>query len=189
MIMKTSLALASMSALVLMACNPYRPGTMEPATPNGSVRTTGCIDIAIDLISDPQAAGFATELRMGNRCDSAVTVDLGQIRATIRHGNGQISEMRVYDPEYQLRPALLDARARGREVLEYQLVEPGVVPGPNAELCLDIAGVDRGEPSSLPVVACTPVASASTDATVEYPDRTALRLSRTAATARDLEDA
>lgn len=155
--MQTSLALVFSCALVLTACNPYRPGTMEPTTPNGAVRTTGCIDVAIDRVEDYQAVGFATELRMGNRCDAPVMVDLGQIRATMRHGDGRVSAMQVYDPDLELRPALLDARARGREVLEYQPIRPGVTPGPNAELCLDIAEIDRGEPSSLPIVACTPL--------------------------------
>jgi hypothetical protein len=62
--------------------------------------------------------------------------------------------MRAFDPERQIRPVTLDARRVGRENIEYQLVGGN---GHVTQLCLDLAGIDAGEPSPVPVVTCMSV--------------------------------
>ncbi len=145
-------------ALILCGCAGYKPGSLQHKS-RGQVRTVGCLDIAVEALSDPQAEGPAANIRFGNRCDAAVVVDLGAITATARYRDGSAAELIVYDPRNTLRPAKLDARAAGWEVFEYHRSSIFDNGGIVEELCLDLAAVDRQEPSADPVVACVPVGS------------------------------
>lgn len=146
--------------LALMACySNYQPGTLAPVTGVGAVQTAGCLDIAVEPVDDQVAAGPVAEIRLGNRCDGAVLIDLASIAATVRLDDGRVGVMRVYDPMGVIRPALLDGRSMAREVLEYHLV-PGEAHGRAArQLCLDFRAVDQNDPSPLPVVSCVPLPS------------------------------
>ena len=155
--MSKTLPLTLTGAFLLMACYPtYQPGTLVAYTQAGTVRTTGCLDIAVEPSGDPAAAGPAAEIRIGNRCDTGVRVDLARIDATIRLDDGRSATMVIYDPMGEIRPALLDGRSMAREVLEFH---PASSRGHGVarQLCLDFRAIDQEDPSPLPVVSCIPL--------------------------------
>ena len=150
-------ALACSLSVFLAACGgTYEPATLSANTPDGN-RTVGCLDVAVDGHSDPQAAGPVAKITVGNRCNTAVVVDYRAIRATVRYRDGHIGRSEVYDPNYSLRPVTLDARRQGWEAFEYhptRVSEHSRVP---ETLCLDLAGLDRDQPALQPVEACVSV--------------------------------
>ena len=158
-----SLSRLCLLLLVLPAC-AYRPDTLAVVTAGpdaGQLRTIGCLDFAISPLSDPEAEGPAAELIFANRCDEAVVVDLGAIRATAVLFDGSRLALWPYDPEGELRRATLDARARANENIEYQL--PASLQEHPQHLCLDISAVDTGARPGPRVVACVR-ATGATDA-------------------------
>jgi len=165
-----SLSRICLLLVALPAC-AYRPDTLSvvPAGPDaGQLRTVGCLDFAISPLIDPEAEGPAVELTFANRCDEAVVVDLGAIRATAVLGDGSRFSLWPYDPDSELRRATLDARARATENIEYQL--PASLREHPQHLCLDISAVDSGARPGPRVVACvraTGVADASEVASSE----------------------
>ncbi len=134
-----------------VACRGYRPGTLTPEA-SGEVRTVGCIDVAVVPVRDSAAVGPVAGFTFANRCDAAVRVNLGAIRAVGEYYAGARQPMALFDPNREVRPGMLEARAIAREVLEYQLPSaPGSLP---ARLCLDLAGIDPAAALDRPVIAC-----------------------------------
>jgi hypothetical protein len=146
------------AALALAACGTYKPGSLGGGNPYG-IHTVGCLDVTVESLSDDKAEGPAAKLQFGNRCNAAVLVDFAAIQATVRYRDGHQARARIHDPENTLRPVLLDVRQQGWEAFEYQPIDSdsdddGRVP---EALCLDLAGMDRHEPSAAPVMACVAV--------------------------------
>lgn len=149
---------AVVAALAMAACGSYKPGTLGGGSPHG-MHTVGCLDVTVESLSEDKAEGPAAKLHFGNRCNAAVLVDFAAIQATVRYRDGREDRAQIYDPESTLRPVLLDVRQQGWEAFEYQPVDSdsdhdGAVP---EALCLDLAGMDRNEPSAVPVMACVAV--------------------------------
>ena len=140
--------------LVISGCG-YRPGTLklpERCPASGELRTAGCLDFAVCPFRDPEAEGPAVAIAFANRCDQAVKVDLGALKATGLLRDGRRVAMTAYDPDGELRPAKLDARREGRENIEYQV--PTHIAERPVTLCLDFSGVDAGADEPRPVIAC-----------------------------------
>jgi hypothetical protein len=142
-------------ALALVSgCQGYQAGTFRHfnAELAGERRTVGCLDVAVADTNDAEALGPVAGITIANRCDVAVTVDIGAIRATGRRPDGDVIALRAYDPAWEIRPARLEARSVATEYIEYQ-------PPPQQELlftewCLDLARVDAKRPSDAPVLVC-----------------------------------
>lgn len=141
------------AALALSACAAYRPGSLLSEY-HPTSQTVGCLDIAVDSLSDTKASGPAAKVHVGNRCNTAVVVDYRAIRATVEYADGHIGVSQVFDPELTLRPILLDARRRGWEAFEYHPVDPDDDDRVPSRLCLDISRIDRDQPSSVEVPIC-----------------------------------
>ncbi len=104
------------------ACATYRPGSFDMSgEPMLGERTTaGCLDLAVDVARDAVATGPVVQYSFGNRCDRASTIDLGNVRVTGRTASGEEVTMVAYDPYNDIKPLPLDARAFGRERIEYR---------------------------------------------------------------------
>lgn len=109
--------------LLVFACHAYQPGSIPGST-------VGCLDVGVELESDPLAEGPVAAYTIGNRCDAAVVVDLGAVRATA--GGRQVSH---YDPRGEIRPKVLEARSVATENIEY-------AAHPGDRLCLDLSRID-----------------------------------------------
>lgn len=119
----------------------------------------GCLDLAVESREDTEAQGPVVRYVFGNRCDTPVVVDLATIKATVRYRDGRESRMAVFDPHGVIRPGVLEAHARGWEVLEYQPVDPADEGAVADVLCLDLSRVDRDQPRPGPVSACVKIGS------------------------------
>jgi hypothetical protein len=106
---------------VIAGCG-YRAGSFSgPGGPFAGERAVvGCLDVAVAAHRDVAAEGPVIAYEFGNRCDRPVTVDLGGVIVRGRTAAGREIELAPYDPERALRPARLEARRSGREVIEYR---------------------------------------------------------------------
>jgi len=77
----------------------------------------------------------------GNRCDKPVVVDLAAARVYGQTHEGDEIKLYAFDPLREIRSMLIDARASGREAIEY----------PSASkferVCLDAAAIAHSTPS------------------------------------------
>lgn len=105
------------------ACSTYKPGSFvsrgEPFV--GELTTAGCLDLAVAVTREAIAPGPVVNYQFGNRCDRAQTIDLQRVTVTGRTSNGEEVAMVPYDPYGEMVPLPLDARAAGRERIEYRL--------------------------------------------------------------------
>lgn len=104
------------------ACATYRAGSFEASGEPflGERTTAGCLDLAVDVARDAVATGPVVQYAFGNRCDRAATIDLASVRVTGRTASGEEVAMVPYDPYNEIRALPLDARAFGRERIEYR---------------------------------------------------------------------
>lgn len=139
-------------ALGLLGCSRYSAGSFHGGGRDftGQYVTVGCLDVAIASDHDPVAPGPVVDYQFGNRCDRAVPVDLGAIRATGRTPSGEEVALVPYDPYREIRGLRLEARTAGRERLEYRkardfgtdvvqicLALDGLTEAPGGRVCVD----------------------------------------------------
>lgn len=115
------LALISM----LAGCSPgYQPGNLiaPNAIGDGQGVTVDCLDIAVDLGSDPKVREDhpVVEISFANRCEVPVKVDLTRMKVTARYPDGTLHELTPYDPWSSIRPGVLDPLMVGQEAIEYR---------------------------------------------------------------------
>jgi hypothetical protein len=136
-----------------LACNPspYTPGALlSPPTcdagPQGAVvasRRVGCIDVRIALACNRVVAPNRplVAFAFGNWCDAPATIDFTKVRVTARDADPGDQPMTAFDPRGEIRPAVLDARGSGREVVEFD----GVADDrPVHSLCIDVSSLAEG---------------------------------------------
>ncbi len=142
--------------LVAAGCQGYRPDSFSTMTGPfvGEARTVGCLDVAVASSDDPQADGPVARVTLGNRCDAGVVVDFGALRGSAVLLDGSTMHLRPFDPNGEIRPATLDARAVARETIEFAL--PPEMPADVVEWCVDIGGLDAGTARAQQLV-CFPV--------------------------------
>lgn len=97
--------------------------------------TFGCVDASIARRAD-RATGPVIAYEFGNGCDHPVAIDLGRIDAFGRALGGGEVVLRPYDPEHEIRAALLDGRSTGEESIEYVADGTAVAI---ASVCIDPA--------------------------------------------------
>lgn len=129
-----------LGSVVLAGC-AYQPDSFsyvrEPF--RGYYLSVDCLDIAIDhrprgKDSDVLAYEF------GNRCDEPAVVDLAAARVYGKTSDGTELTLFAFDPLREIRTMRIDARAYGREAIEYpsgrQL----------ASVCVDAASIAHASP-------------------------------------------
>lgn len=131
------------AALVLGSC-AYGPSSFSfMERPWAGTRTTiGCLDLALtprERQAPERHAVLAYEF--GNRCDVPVTVDLSSARVVGRDSNGSEHLLAAFDPDLEIRPAVLDAYAQGRELIAY----PSGVK--LVDICVDAAALTHQAPA------------------------------------------
>jgi hypothetical protein len=115
--------------------------------------------MAVESREDAEAEGPVVRYVFGNRCDAPVVVDLAAIKATVRYRDGHETQMRVFDPQGVIKPGVLEAHARGWEVLEYQPADAADLAAVIEVLCLDLSRVDRDQPRPQPASTCVEIGS------------------------------
>lgn len=138
--------------LLAVGCG-YRPGSFAHfSAPFAGERVrTRCLDVAVRS-AGRSAEGDVVGLTFGNRCDRGVWIDVGAVRVHGRYPDGSTVALAAFDPERVIRPGLLDGRASGEELIEYQWPPDAASPPP--WICLDLAGLEVEAPVDRPLEAC-----------------------------------
>lgn len=131
-------------AVGLVGCAAYSPGSFRQGGRAfaGQLVTLDCLDLAVAGDRDPVAPGPILDFQFGNRCDHAIGVDLGAIRATGRTPTGEEVALVAYDPYREIRPLRLEARTAGRERLEYRKARDLGID--LIQVCVELEGVTGG---------------------------------------------
>jgi hypothetical protein len=124
------------AAVSLVAACGYRAGSFTG--PNGRFAgeqaTVGCLDVGVSSYASAEAEGPVIAYEFGNRCDRPTPVDLGAVIVRGRTESGREIELAPFDPDAELRPARLEARRTGREVIEYR----AAVTDPIRQVCVEL---------------------------------------------------
>lgn len=128
-------------SLVVAGC-AYQPDTFSYAREpfKGVYLSVQCLDLAIS--HRRESAHDVIAYQFGNRCDQPALVDLAAAHVTGDTGDGDVIDLYAFDPMREVRALLLDARAVGREAIEY----PSGTPLQN--VCVDAASVAHVTPPS-----------------------------------------
>jgi hypothetical protein len=131
---------AIVGLLFLQTACAYRSGSFQGPTGqfSGEHVTVGCLDVGVGAHHDAAAQGPVIAYEFGNRCDRAARVDLAAVVVRGRTTGGQELELAPFDPDGELRPARLEARRTGREVIEYRAAGAD----PVRMVCVDLDGID-----------------------------------------------
>lgn len=138
----------ALAALGLAGCLSYSPGSFRRGSEpfEGQHLTLDCLELGVAGQHDAVAIGPVVSYQFGNRCDHAVAVDLGAIRATGWTPSGQEVALIPYDPYREIKPLRLEAHSYGRERLEYRkAVDLGV---DLVHVCVELGGVTSGPASA-----------------------------------------
>jgi len=102
----------------------------------GTYVTVDCLDLAIEHRAD-QGDQNIIAYQFGNRCDVPVLVDLAAARVVARTAEGDEMQLVAFDPRHEIRPLRIDARASGKEAIEYP-------SGRSVQsVCVDAASIAR----------------------------------------------
>jgi len=121
----------------------YQPGSFAGFARGfpGQRMTVGCLDLAVQRRADLEGAAVL-EYAFGNRCKSAVPIDLERVTVVGRTIDGDEITLHPYDPRMELEPRRLDGRLAGSEALAYPATRPLV------QVCADVARIsDPRQPS------------------------------------------
>lgn len=133
---------AAVLSVALIAC-AYRPGSFSHYRQDfpGQRTTVGCIDLSVERRPDLTTGGTVLAYEFGNRCDHPAPIDFTQVKVLARTYTGEDVALEAYDPEWQIKPQLLDGRAIGAEAIAY--------PSDRrlAEVCVDAASLARATPA------------------------------------------
>jgi len=102
----------------------------------GTYVTVDCLDLAIEHRPD-QGDQNVIAYQFGNRCDVPVLVDLASARVVARNEDGDETQLIAFDPRHEIRPLRIDARASGKEAIEYPS------GGDVQSVCVDAASIAR----------------------------------------------
>jgi hypothetical protein len=133
----------AMLGVVLIGCG-YQPGSFHaPGYTFGPARATiGCVDVAIERrtgVDGEPSRSAVLAYAFGNGCDHPAMVDLGAARVVGHDAHGQPVTLTAYDPEREIRAAMLDGRTVGHEAIAYS-AEVVV-----RDVCVDVAAIAHGD--------------------------------------------
>jgi hypothetical protein len=128
-------------SLVLASC-AYKPNSFQAADVpfRGFYLSVDCLDLGIDRrkrANDRDVIAY----EFGNRCDKPVVVDLAAARVVGETHDGEEVALYAFDPLREIRSMRIDARASGRETIEY--------PSSSKlqRVCVDAAAIVHTEPA------------------------------------------
>lgn len=142
---------ACLFALVIASgCTSYQPGSFTHArgASPGASATVGCLDVAVAAASDAAAIGPVARIAVANRCDRAVAVDLGAVRASGRASGAADVAYYAFDPRAEIRPAILDGRSVAAESIEYRSVD---ADRRVTALCFDVSAIANRDHAAEPI--------------------------------------
>jgi len=128
-------AVAVATAFSVLAGCAYRAGSFDSVNQDftGSHTRAGCLDLAIDRRPDLDRRPVVS-YAFGNTCEEPALVDLANVVVVARAGDS-IDTLKPYDPEQEIVPRELDARAVGGEAIAY------MAAAPPSQLCVDAASI------------------------------------------------
>jgi hypothetical protein len=127
---------------------PYRSGELlTPDDASSGARRVGCLDVRAEWATDEHvpSGSAVVAFSFGNGCDGRARVVFANVHVTARRRDGSEALLTMYDPASEVHPAVLDGRARAREVFEFDASHRGD-PMPES-LCVDVSrlGTDENE--------------------------------------------
>jgi hypothetical protein len=127
-----------LGSLVLVGC-AYQPDSFSYARESftGVYVTVDCLDLAIDHEKQVAKSRNVITYAFGNRCDEPVVVDLAAVKVLGHTGDGTEMPLYAFDPEHEIRTMRIDARAVGKEAIEYPS------KGSLANMCIDVGSIAR----------------------------------------------
>jgi hypothetical protein len=128
------------TAIFFLTGCAYRAGSFDSMNQDfvGTHASAGCLDLAIDRRPDIDR-GPVIAYAFGNRCGEPATVDLASA-VVVGRSTDAIERLTPFDPDKEIVPRQIDARAVGGEAIAY------LASAPLSQLCVDagsIAGVDE----------------------------------------------
>lgn len=125
------------------ACS-YRGGSFAAYGQEfAGVRSTfGCIDASVARRAD-LATGPVIAYEFGNGCDQPVAVDLSLVAVSGRDADDREVVLRPYDPDHEIKTAVLDGRRSAQEAIRY--VVDDEAPAPMASVCVDPSSAFGGQ--------------------------------------------
>lgn len=133
-----SAAVLLLGSLVLVGC-AYQPDSFSYSreTFTGVYVTVNCLDVAVDHQKRVAKSRNVITYSFGNRCDEPVVVDLATVRVYGHANDGTEQQLFAFDPDHEIRTMRIDARAVGREAIEYPS------KGSLANMCVDVGSIAR----------------------------------------------
>jgi hypothetical protein len=121
-------------SLLLASC-AYKPNSFQAANMpfRGFYLSVDCLDLGIAHRKRSDSDVIAYEF--GNRCDKPVVVDLAAARVIGQTQDGEEVALYAFDPLREIRSMRIDARASGRESVEYPS------NGKLERVCVDAAAI------------------------------------------------
>jgi hypothetical protein len=133
----------ALATLGLAGCLAYSPGSFRRGGDafEGQLVRLDCLELGVAGQHDAVAPGPVVSYEFGNRCDHAIAVDLGAVRATGRTPDGHEVALVAYDPYREIKPLRLEARSYGHERLEYRkAVDLGI---DLVQVCVELEGITQ----------------------------------------------
>ncbi len=123
------------TAIFFLTGCAYRAGSFDSMNQDfaGTHASAGCLDLAIDRRPDIDR-GPVLAYAFGNRCDQPALVDLASVMVVGRSG-GSIQRLTPFDPDREIVPRQIDARAVGGEAIAY------LAAAPLSQLCVDTGSI------------------------------------------------
>jgi hypothetical protein len=121
----------------LSAACAYRPDSFSAAhgTFGRTSSTIGCLDVGLQRQPAKYALDVVVAYDFGNRCDTPTMVDLAAVKVFGTTEPDHMIQLLAYDPRDEIRPALLDGNAVGREVIAYR-ADVAI-----STVCVDVAAI------------------------------------------------
>ena len=122
--------------LVAAACGePYVGDTLPVPAAH-----LGCVDVALQRGERAEARGPVVVYELGNRCEHSVRVDLGAVRVYGVDDVERHIDLVAFDPDHEIGPRDMDARAHGEEWIEYHPIVPADIRTVEVDLGALVAG-------------------------------------------------
>ena len=136
-----ALSAALLPAIACCGC-AYKADTFSYASRpfRGVYVSVNCLDFGIERRTSGDSKNVIG-YQFGNRCDTPVVVDLASATVYGDVGDGSPVQLFAFDPFNEIRSLELDARAVGREAIEY----PSEID--IHRLCVDAASITHVSPA------------------------------------------
>ena len=107
-------------AIPLASC-AYTPNSFSSYQTSfpGARTTVGCLDVAVTVVERTDT-GTILSYSVGNRCDRVAVIDFSALRVRFASEVSFGRDLRPYDPNGELRPLRMEARAVITEQIEYR---------------------------------------------------------------------